>query len=145
LITAARTSHDTLRRQEGFLDNRPPKALLYLMLRHALDLSFLDVSVQLHVNAGLMTAGVAKTARMDPTFIHVQDAERDTGSPWRYLYKAEPAITQSQSMFIGDFIPTILTAQRPYLQAQIEALELLSDAPTAQTVGADRCLMPGIV
>ncbi|HET9528303.1 MAG TPA: hypothetical protein VFO99_19160, partial [Pyrinomonadaceae bacterium] len=132
LITAAQTSHDTLRRQADFLDNRPPTALLYLMLRHALDLSFLDVSIQFHVNAGLMTTSVAKTARMDPRFIHVQAQERDIGSPWQYLYKAEPAITQNPSMFIGDFIPTILTIQRPYLQTQIEALELLKDAPTAQ-------------
>src|SRR5688572_299888 len=132
LITAAQTSHDVLRKQDGFLDNRPPTALLYLLLRHALDLSYLDVSIQFHVNAGLMTTEVAKTARMDPRFIHIQPADRDIGSPWQYLYKTEPAITQSQSMFIADFIPTILPIQRPYLQAQIEALELLKDAPTAQ-------------
>lgn len=132
LITAAKTSHDTLRRQEGFLNNRTPTALLYLMLQHALDLSFVDTSIILHVNAGLMTADVAKTARMDPRFIHVQPAERDVGSPWQYLYKAEPAITQSQSLSIGDYIPTVLTLQRPYLQTQIEALQLLADAPTAQ-------------
>ncbi|HEY6189580.1 MAG TPA: hypothetical protein VIW80_18145 [Pyrinomonadaceae bacterium] len=132
LITAAKTSHDTLRRQEGFLNNRTPMALLYLMLQHALDLSFVDTSIILHVNAGLMTADVAKTARMDPRFIHVQPAARDVGSPWQYLYKAEPAITQSQSLSIGDYIPTVLTVQRPYLQTQIEALQLLADAPTAQ-------------
>lgn len=132
LIEAAQTSHDLLRRQEGFLDDRTPTALLYLTLRHALDLSFLDASLQFHVNAGLMTTGAAKTARMDPRFIHVQTAERDTGSPWQYLYKAEPAITESESMLIGEFIPSVLTLQRPYLQTQIEALELLADAPTAQ-------------
>lgn len=132
LITAAKTSHDMLRRQEGFLNNRTPTALLYLMLQHALDLSFVDTSIILHVNAGLMTADVAKTARMDPRFIHVQPAARDAGSPWQYLYKAEPAITQSQSLSIGDYIPTVLTVQRPYLQTQIEALQLLADAPTAQ-------------
>jgi hypothetical protein len=132
LITAVQTSHDMLRRQEGFIDNRPPTALLYLLLRHALDLGFLDVSIQFHVAAGLMTTQVAKTARMDPRFIHIQTPERDIGSPWQYLYKAEPAITQSTSMFIGDFIPTILTLRRPYLQTQVEALELLKDAPTAQ-------------
>ena len=132
LISAAKTSHDMLRRQEGFLDNRSPTALLYLMLQHALDLSFVDTSLIFHVNAGLMTADVAKTARMDPRFIHVQEPQRDVGSPWQYLYKAEPAITQSQSLSIGDYIPTVLTVQRPYLQTQIEALQLLADAPTAQ-------------
>jgi hypothetical protein len=132
LITAAKTSHDMLRRQEGFLNNRTPTALLYLMLQHALDLSFVDTSIILHVNAGLMTTDVAKTARMDPRFIHVQTAERDVGSPLQYLYKAEPVITQSPSLSIGDFIPTVLTVQRPYLQTQIEALQLLADAPTAE-------------
>src|SRR5262249_2410659 len=38
LVDAARTSHDALRRQEGFLGDAPPSALLYLMLHHALDL-----------------------------------------------------------------------------------------------------------
>ena len=132
LIAAAKTSHDMLRRQEGFLNNRTPTALLYLLLQHALDLSFVDTSLILHVTAGLMTADVAKTARMDPRFIHVQEPARDVGSPWQYLYKAEPAITQNASLSIGDYIPTVLTVQRPYLQTQIEALQLLADAPTAQ-------------
>ncbi len=132
LIEAARTSHDALRRQEGFQDGRPPTALLYLMLRHALDLSYLDVSLALHVRADLMTASQAKAARADPRFIHVRASEADAGSPWQYLYKAEPAITAHPDRPIGAHVPTILTVERPYLQIQLEALEQLAGVPTAR-------------
>ncbi len=42
LVEAARQSHDVLRRQDGFIDERPPTALLYLMLRHAIDVGYVD-------------------------------------------------------------------------------------------------------
>jgi hypothetical protein len=37
LITAAETSFERLRKQEGFIDGKPPRALLYLLLRYALE------------------------------------------------------------------------------------------------------------
>ena len=53
LIDAGATSLDALYRQDGFIDNKPPTALLYLLLRHALQLGYHDVSVRLYENAGL--------------------------------------------------------------------------------------------
>ncbi len=132
LIKAARDSHNTLRMQAGFMDNRPPNALLYLMLQHALDLGYLETSFQLHLNAGVFSPEQFRKARKQPKFIHIQDPQEDAGSLWQYLYKTEPAITNSQTRTIADYIPQILASLNPYLNQQITALEYLKDVPTAR-------------
>jgi len=132
LATAARNSHNTLRLQQGFIDDRPPTALLYLMLRHALDLSYLDTSLRLHLEANMLDQQQFSLAKRQPKFMHIQEIEEDKGSPWQYLYKAEPAITNNAQLQIGDFIPRILTLRNPYLNTQISALERLQQTPTAR-------------
>src|SRR5690606_9899580 len=64
LIDAASASHDRLRRQEGFSGERPPRALLYLLLQHALDLAYVDTAVALKVGAGVLDAAAARRARL---------------------------------------------------------------------------------
>ncbi len=132
LIEAARDSHDTLRMQAGFLDGRPPTALLYLMLRHALDLGFVETSIQLHLEANLLTASEALEARRDPKFFQIEDVAEDKGSAWKFLYAKEQSITQSPDLRVAEFIPRILTTRDPYLNKQLEALEHLERAPTAR-------------
>jgi hypothetical protein len=132
LVTAARESHDTLRKQAGFIDDKPPTALLYLMLRHALDIGYVTTGIQLHVDADLLTQSQALAARREPKFLHIQDAQEDTGSPWQYLYKAEPAITSDPQLSIARYIPQILVSRNPYLNTQIQALEHLQQVPTAR-------------
>lgn len=132
LVTAARDSHDTLRRQADFIDDRPPTALLYLMLRHALDIGYVTTGIQLHLEANLLTQTQAMAARREPKFIHIEESQQDKGSPWQYLYKAEPVITNDPQLSIGKFIPSILTTRNPYLNTQIQALEHLRGAPTAR-------------
>lgn len=132
LVAAARQSHDTVRRQEGFVDDRPPTALLYLMLRHALDIGYVATGIQFHVDADLLDRTQARAALREPKFVHIQDAQVDTGSPWRFLYQAQPVITGDPQLTIGEFIPTVLTLRNPYLNTQIEAIERLQHAPTAR-------------
>lgn len=132
LIAAARDSHDTLRRQAGFIDERPPATLLYLMLRHALDVGYVTTGIQLHLEANLMTPAQATAARREPKFMHIEEAQQDRGSPWQYLYKAEPAITGDAQLAVAKFIPSILQLRNPYLNTQIQALECLAQAPTAR-------------
>ncbi|TXI37919.1 MAG: hypothetical protein E6Q59_07195, partial [Nitrosomonas sp.] len=132
LVTAARDSHNTLRLQQGFIDDKPPAALLYLMLHHALDLSYLDTSLRLHLEANVLNQQQFSVAKREPKFMHIQEIEDDKGSPWQYLYKAEPAITSQPNLQIGDFIPQILTLRNPYLNIQINALERLQHTPTAR-------------
>ncbi|MFQ6026491.1 MAG: hypothetical protein ACE5Q6_03130, partial [Dehalococcoidia bacterium] len=132
LITAARASHGALRLQQGFIDDRPPTALLYLMLHHALDLSYLDTSLQLHLDANVFTQDQVAQARRQPKFIHIQEQQEDSGSQWQYLYKTEPLITNSPTLTIEEFIPQVLENLDPYLNRQIVALEHLQQVPTAR-------------
>jgi hypothetical protein len=53
LIDAANTSLETLRRQSGFTDNKPPNALLYILLRYSLMQSYWITSLRLHELAGV--------------------------------------------------------------------------------------------
>ena len=137
LIDAAGTSHDALRLQQGF-DASRPTALLYLMLHHALDLSFVETSIRLFVNAGLISQTDLKSIRREPAFVQVKDemlAEPALagGSRWQHLYRREATITGSPTRTVGDFIPTVLTTMTAtaYLKRQLDALEHLKSQPTA--------------
>jgi hypothetical protein len=133
LLDAANTSHDALRAQSGFIDNKPPQALLYLLLRHALQLSFYNVSVLLHEEASLYTPEQSRIARQEPSFIHVKEQAAQSESRYQLLYKTEPAITNSTTRTVGEHIvssmPMLVAAE--YLREQLRALEHLKDAPTA--------------
>ena len=137
LIEAAGNSHEALRLQQGFAE-RPPNALLYLMLHHALDLSFVEVSIRLFFNAGLLDQTQLKASKREPKFIQVQDAALADpvtagGSRWQYLYRKDAVITGTPNRTIGEFIPTVLTSMvaTAYLKRQLDALEHLKTRPTA--------------
>lgn len=132
LIDAANTSHDTLRRQQGFIDDTPPTALLYLLLQHALDLSYIDCSLRLHQKHGLMSHEAVMAARIEPRFIHIEQ-ETDKGSRWQHIYKKEPVITGSSTMLIAEYIPTVLgdTDETSALDDMLKALGHLQQQPTA--------------
>lgn len=134
LIDAAKESHDALRKQQGFIDDTPPTALLYLTLHHALDLAYIEASRRLHVSAGIFNPEQALAALQEPKFIHVQEVDVDAGSRWQHLYKPEPRITSHESMFVGSYIPKILSerGETTTLYEQLKALEYLKDAPTAR-------------
>ena len=132
IADAARQSHDVLRRQAGFMDDKKPDALLYLMLRHAVDLNFVETAVRLHVDAGLMTTALARSARRVPKFFHVAEAGSASESPWNYLYKVEPAITGSATATIGRFVSQTAMTGNSYLRTQLEAIERLARLPTAR-------------
>jgi hypothetical protein len=143
LREAAATSHDALRKQEGFAAARP-NALLYHMLRHALDLSYVETSLQLYLNAGLMTEAEVVASRREPAFLQVGETALDTaaagaGSRWQPLYRREAAITGLADRRVGDFIPTVLNtmAATAHLSRQLAALDHLRDRPT---LALERCL-----
>jgi hypothetical protein len=134
LIDAAAASLDALYRQEGFIDDKPPAALLYLLLRHALQLGYHDVSVRLHESAGLYTAEMALKARSDDPFLHVRDNPLLSESRYQPLYATQVEITgsptQTVSQFIAAQLPTLGLAF--YLREQKAALERLKFQPTAR-------------
>jgi hypothetical protein len=134
LIDASRTSLDALYRQEGFVNNKPPQALLYLMLRHSLQLGYHDVSIRLHREFDLLDAHGARLARRDDPFIHVRQQPQQIESRYELLYKVAPEITKSQTVELGDFIASSLKnlSVARYLSQQVDALERLKDASTAR-------------
>ena len=73
LIDAATQSLDALRQESGFTNNQTPQALLYLMLRHALDAWLLQHQLQLHSSAGFLSATELLAMRVEPTFVHVAE------------------------------------------------------------------------
>jgi hypothetical protein len=134
LIAAAGTSIDALYSQQGFKDDKPPQALLYLMLRHALQLGYHDTSLRLHESAGLLSPVAVQTAKLDDPFIHIRQTAKPFESRYEVLYKTETAITGSPTMSVGDYIGksmgTLVLAR--YLNGQVDALGHLQDASTAR-------------
>lgn len=135
LIDAVNVSHNELRKQAGFKDDKRPTALLYLMLHHALDLSYVDVSLKLHLQAEIMNTTQVKQAKVDPVFLHIQEQNKTTESKWQYLYKTEAKITNNQNMQIGEYIPTLfgkMESPAAYMSYMIGALGYLKDASTGE-------------
>lgn len=134
LMDAAQTSHDTLRKQQGFIDSKIPTALLYLVMHHALDLSYIEVSLRLFEKVNLLTTQQVAAAKAEPAFLHLQTASQTTESKWNYLYQKQAAITGNADVNIGDYIPKIIKTEiaSAYMKEQLEAMEYLKDLPTAR-------------
>lgn len=130
LAQAGRTSHDMLRKQEGFASGIP-SALLYQMMRHALDLGFVDSGLQLRRSALQWTDATYRAERKEPKYIAV--AEQDAkDSRWAPLYRAELAVTGDNVQRLGDFIPSAITLHNLFMAQQLSAIDRLKDAPTAR-------------
>jgi hypothetical protein len=134
LLDAATTSLETLRKQEGFIDNKPPTALLYLVMRYALMNSFHDESLTLQINRQLITMVDAQARRVEPEYVHVTVQDEVTESRWSELYKPAEIITGSPTLNLGDYIAQNVREfeGRSDLKEHLEALERLVDVPTAR-------------
>ena len=134
LIDAAKTSFDALYAQTGFKDDRPPTALLFILLRHALQLGYHDVSIRANQNAGLMTAQAAINARVDNPFLHIREQATVSESRYQPLYAAVPAITGNANQPLHQFITAQLQTLNFafYLREQLAALERLKGQSTAR-------------
>ncbi|OUL36555.1 hypothetical protein BV375_00035 [Nostoc sp. 106C] len=133
LIDAANTSLDTLNQETGFIDQRSPTALLYILLRHALIQGYWDTSIRVHLNAEILSTRDLVRVYKEPSFIHISSAAATSESRWQYLYKTEPRITNSDSLLISDYISQNLREllEARHLTEQIEALKRLN-IPTAR-------------
>jgi hypothetical protein len=134
LIDAASSSLDTLAAEEGFTEDASPRALLYLYLRHALQLGYYDTSYELHKSADFLAAEQLQAMKPEPTFIHVDPEASESESRYAALYKLEPRITQDPQLLISDYIAENLVRldEAAGLADQIEALRVLEKAPTAE-------------
>ena len=134
LASAGRTSLDALRREEGFVDDAAPTALLYLMLRHALLVAWRRTGLRLQWSAGSIEGAALTQALREPSFVHVAVDAAGSESHWQSLYATDPQVTQDPQMPIASFIPTVLGV-RPdgaVLHEALQAIERLQEVPTAR-------------
>ena len=134
LRDAASRSLDALREERGFTGNKPPKAVLYLLARHALLQSYWDASLKLGEERGVMTPETVKAARHESPFIHVQTEPRGGESRWGTLYAYDAQITGDPAVRVGDFITGAIGAEpaTSRLSEMLAAIDSLSGLPTAR-------------
>jgi hypothetical protein len=134
LVDAAESSLDALRREQGFTGGRPPRALLYLLLRQALQLGYQHAGLALHGAAGTLSDEEIRAAVREPPFVHVSGRAAHSESRYHHLYAPAPAITGSPTLTLAEFIAQALPTLAPAapLWEQLEAVRRLRDVPTAR-------------
>jgi hypothetical protein len=130
LADVAEEGIEALQQERGFDGGRAPTALLYLLLRHALQLGFRETALGLGVDAGLVQD--ASAMRREPAFVHVSEAAESTESGYALLFRAEERITGSAGLRLGDYIAHNILVVGPELSEQIQALRRLARLPTAK-------------
>jgi hypothetical protein len=134
LADYARTDLDTVRKEEGFLDDRPPAALLYLLARHAVLLGWAEAARRL----ALATPGDEAPSSRDAPFVHVKIPKPGetilSESRYRKLYSTDPLMTGGQTALVHEYLRTVLGADPATtdLDEQIKALDVLATLPTAR-------------
>ncbi|MDQ3691225.1 MAG: hypothetical protein M3406_14565 [Chloroflexota bacterium] len=136
LIENARNDHRNIRDQKGFSGNQPPYALLYDMLRHALNLQFAGTALNLYRAAEILDEAQANVLRVDAEFIGVRAQPMGLESKWDLIYRPDDRIAENGALLvdhISDLLKgNVVNSQTNNLNELIEALDLLKDAPTAR-------------
>ena len=130
LVDAANAGIERVQQEQGFDGDVKPDSLLYLLLRHALQLSLHSTGVRLQVAAGVLDDPSPLWA--EPTFVHVGETAARSESRYDALFRSAPLVTGSESVLLGDYITANVRAVDPELREQIEAIERLSQVPTAR-------------
>lgn len=135
---AARHSLEDVRLERGFIGDRAPDALLYVVLRHALLLGYWDSAVRLHAESGVIDAAAAFAARREPDGIHVAPQGAVSESRYAYLYSRDPRVSGNAANTVGERITQSIGQDRPTSQLadQLSALDLIKKIPTARL---ERC------
>jgi hypothetical protein len=139
LADVVRQSFEDLRTERGFAGDRPPDALLYVMVRHALLLGYWDASLRLHEAAGVITGHEATGARREPTAIHVAQSAGSSESRYAPLYSRDERVSGAADRTVAERIQHSIgqAVGGSPLDDQLAALDLLRDVPTARL---ERCL-----
>jgi hypothetical protein len=129
LLDAAQTGIERVQEEQGFDGGTKPVALLYLLLRHAVQLSFHATGVRLNFAANPAFDRVG--AWHEPEFVHLAE-KGESESRYAVLYGTDARITGRSDLKLGDYIARNLRAIDSDLREQIEALERLARVPTAR-------------
>ena len=122
---------DEIRRQHFGVDDegeriQPPRALLYLLLRHALMLEYWDSAMRLHFAHTDLPVG----ARREIELVNMEDQPNVTR--WDYLEAPIPAVSGQAPLRVvlaPRFLPDLVEVAE--LQEVKDALDELADLPTA--------------
>ena len=136
LIEHAKNDHRNIKDQKGFIDNKAPYALLYDMLRHALNLQFANTALNFYEAAEILGEKEVSALRVDPPFVGIQAQPTQLQSKWDLIYRPDTRIADDGA-FLVDHISnlvrtSVVNSQTRDLHDVISALELLKDAPTAK-------------
>ena len=141
----AQQSFDTIRVQDGFKDNKWPSALLYILLKHALELGYHDAGIRILDEAQLLDNQSKIDLRSEPHFFQIQGANAQATavtaagatvekSRYEVLYSPNEKLTGSPTRPLMEYITLNLGEifGARYLTEQIQALEHLAQTPTAR-------------
>ncbi|MEV6911462.1 hypothetical protein [Amycolatopsis sp. NPDC051071] len=119
---------ERVRKEEGFTDNLPPSALLYLLARHAVLLGAAEAARRL----ALLTPGAEVPDTRDAPFIHLDVSGEPSESRYRKLYSTDPAIDPDR--LVHEHLRTVMTSSPATadLSEQLKAVDLLAALPTAK-------------
>ena len=139
---------DNVRVQDGFIDNKWPNALLYILLKHALELGYHDAGVRALDEAQLLNNQQKRALYSEPHFFQIQtqtsNQEVTTAaaanniateqSRYELLYNPDERITDHPTRTLVDHITLNLGELyfTRYLSEQLVALEHLKKTPTAR-------------
>jgi hypothetical protein len=130
LADAARSGLDVIRTEQGFDGNVRPTALLYLLLRHALQLGYREVAVRLALQAEIVE-DVRPLVR-EPTFVHIADRAAESESHYDLLFREDERITGNPWTTVESHIARNILVIDPDFREQIAALDRIAGLPTAR-------------
>ncbi len=141
----AQQSFDTIRVQDGFIDNKWPNALLYILMKHALELGYHDAGIRILDDAQLLDNQTKINLRSEPHFFQIQGANAQTTavaagntvvekSRYEVLYSPNEKLTGNPTRTLAEHIALNIGEifGTRYLAEQIQALEHLAQTPTAR-------------
>lgn len=134
LSEKAKESFDAIRVQKGFPG---PYPLLYILLKHALELGYHDAGVRTLDDAQLLNTQSRAELRREPHFFHIEDTNTPLQGKSRYevLYTPVDRITGKQTLveYLTSNLKDLSTqGSTRYLWEQLRALEHLATIPTAR-------------
>ncbi len=134
LTWLAESDLDTVHDEQGFVDDLPPSALLYLLARHAVLLGWTETARRL----ALAAPGTEAPDARDAPFVHVRTSTPAEPVPsesrYRTLYSTDAAITEDPDLLVHEFIRAVLPEHpaAAELSEQAQALTILAGLPTAR-------------
>ncbi len=134
LLDAAAKSMDALRKNEGLSET--PSALLFKLLKFALEQGYFETAVRLHESAKIFNAQQAASVRTEKPFLHMQWQGEMIESRYSLLYKTDdrisPDVTVAEhiSHLIANF--NDLKVVSPGHYEQLASLDRIKQASTAR-------------